>query len=372
MLKGVWSDWSRCRDETVTTHAAVRGWSPQQTARRSILGVLAAAWVTSSCTFEWDGLDPRLGDGDDGQAGAAGASAQPAGAAGNRAIGGDSGRAGAEAAGGPNGEGGYAGGVAPSGGGTGGGAGPGGGGGVGEGLGGTAAGGFAGSAGGSPRPDRVRRGLQVLYTFDEGTGDTVHDVSGVGAPVDLTILDTAVTTWLPGALQFTGNGIAESAVAATKIASACVASNELSIEVWHAPADLNQGGPAILVTMSAGVSERNFALAQNGSVWDVRVRMDDTDSNGSPSVTAWHSSTELTHLTYTVDADGEVTIYVDGVANNPVPRSGRLQSWDASYRLALANEMTRNRYWRGEQHLVAVYCVALTAAEVATNFAAGP
>jgi hypothetical protein len=319
---------------------------------------LSAIWATSGCSFDWDGLDPRLGAGGGAPAGASGASVQPAGAAGGSVVGGSAGHAGAAAAGGPRGGGGAGG--------------PGSGGAAGEGLGGAAVGGAAGSAGSGPRPERVQRGLQVLYTFDEGLGDTVHDESGVGDPLDLTIRDPAVTNWLPGALQFTGNAIVESAVAATKIASACTASNALSIEAWYAPADLNQGGPAILVTMSDGVSLRNFALAQNGSVWDVRVRMEDTDSNGSPSATAWYSSTELTHLTYTLTAGGAATIYIDGVANNPVARSGGLQSWDESYRLALANEMTRNRYWRGEQHLVAIYCVALTAAEVATNFAAGP
>jgi hypothetical protein len=355
----------------VTSQASHRKWAPQRIARHVVPVALGAAWATASCTFDWDRLDPRRVVENEAHAGSSGASVQAAGAPG---VGGGAGRGGAGAAGGPSGVGGGAGGFAPSVGGTsgGGGVGPASGGGAGEGFGGTATGGAAGTAGSGPRPERVQRGLQVLYTFDEGTGETVHDRSGVGEPLDLTILDTTVTTWLSGALEFTGNAIVQSVAAATKIVSACKASNELAIEAWYAPVDLSQGGPAILVTVSGGVSERDFALAQNGSVWDVRVRMEDTDPNGSPSVTAWHSSTELTHLIYTLAADGEVTIYVDGVANNPVARSGGLQSWDESYRLTLANEVTRNRYWRGEQHLVAIYCVALTADEVATNFAAGP
>ena len=334
----------------------------QRSVRSVVLVALGVAGTTASCSLDWDRLDPRLVVENQAHAGSSGASAPAAG------VGGGAGRG---AAGGPSGVGGGAGGPAPSNGGAsgGGGIGPANGGGTGEGLGGTAAGGTAGSG---PRPERVQRGLQVLYTFDEGTGETVHDWSGVGEPLDLTILDTTVASWIPGALEFTGNAIALSAAAATKIASACKVSNELTIEAWYAPADLNQGGPAVMVTLSGGIGERDFALAQNGSVWDVRARMEDTDPNGSPSVTAWHSSVELTHLVYTLAADGEVTIYVDGAANNPVARSGGLQSWDESYRLALANEVTRNRYWRGEQHLVAVYCVALTAGEVATNFAAGP
>ena len=37
--------------------------------------------------------------------------------------------------------------------------------------------------------ERVTDGLQVLYTFDEGSGEIVHDTSSTGDPLDLTIND---------------------------------------------------------------------------------------------------------------------------------------------------------------------------------------
>ena len=46
--------------------------------------------------------------------------------------------------------------------------------------------GGAGSAGSGVR---VTDGLVVYYDFSEGTGEVVHDVGGVGAPLDLVILD---------------------------------------------------------------------------------------------------------------------------------------------------------------------------------------
>ena len=56
---------------------------------------------------------------------------------------------------------------------------------------------------------RVSDGLLALYTFDEGSGSTVHDVSGVGTPLDLTIANTGAVSWLPsGGLTFNSATIA--------------------------------------------------------------------------------------------------------------------------------------------------------------------
>src|SRR5262249_11163780 len=38
-------------------------------------------------------------------------------------------------------------------------------------------------------------GLQALYTFSEGEGTTIHDVSGVGAPLDLIAEDSKGLRW---------------------------------------------------------------------------------------------------------------------------------------------------------------------------------
>src|SRR5690606_12332056 len=63
--------------------------------------------------------------------------------------------------------------------------------------------------------------------------------------------------------------------------------------------------------------------------------------------------------------------YVDGkeVAEKDVP--GSLDEWDEEMLLTIGNELTGDRPWLGEIHLVALYGVALTREEVARNFAAG-
>jgi len=65
-------------------------------------------------------------------------------------------------------------------------------------------------------------------------------------------------------------------------------------------------------------------------------------------------------------------VYVDGVQLLETSRSCDFDGWDRGYELALANELEDARPWLGTYHLVALYSRALSDAEVATNFAAGP
>jgi hypothetical protein len=80
---------------------------------------------------------------------------------------------------------------------------------------------------------------------------------------------------------------------------------------------------------------------------------------------------ELTHLVYTRDAEGRAALYVNGRLEASGEVGGGLDNWDGSFRLALANELTQDRPWLGEYHLVAVYDRALAAEEVASCFGAG-
>lgn len=45
---------------------------------------------------------------------------------------------------------------------------------------------------------RVDTGLVALYSFDEAGGNTAHDTSGVGTPLDLEVVDPASARWVPG------------------------------------------------------------------------------------------------------------------------------------------------------------------------------
>jgi hypothetical protein len=220
---------------------------------------------------------------------------------------------------------------------------------------------------------RVTDGLQVLYTLDEGTGLLINDVSGVGTPLDLTISGNSVN-WVAGGLETTSSAVITSVGTATKIIEACKSSNEITIEAWVKPADTSQSGPARIVTLSTNPSYRNFTLGQNSDSYDVRLRTTATSSNGIPSVTSPTGSLtdSLTHVLYTRDTSGAARIYINGAErfNRTVGES--FSSWDDGFRLALANELTGDRPWRGQLDLVAIYSRALGPAEVVSNFQAGP
>jgi hypothetical protein len=228
----------------------------------------------------------------------------------------------------------------------------------------------------------VTTNLQVLYTFEEGAGTTVNDVSGVGAPLNLTIANPANTTWIPGGLRVDAATIIQSGGAATKVINACMTLNEITLEAWVRPASTSQGGAGTvprIVAISVDTANRNAALVQGDgtltALYSARVRTTATDNNGiTPSLASPDGTltTALTHVIYTRGTAGNATLYINNVVQASGTIGGDFSNWNAAYALALANELTQDRPWLGEYHLVAIYNRALTPAEVAQNYAAGP
>lgn len=80
--------------------------------------------------------------------------------------------------------------------------------------------------------------------------------------------------------------------------------------------------------------------------------------------------TSLTHVVYTRDKDGQAALYVDGKPAAAAKVPGNLSNWDGSFRLALANELTRDRPWLGDYRRVALHDRVLSEQEVAGRFKA--
>ncbi len=221
--------------------------------------------------------------------------------------------------------------------------------------------------------DRVERGLLARYDFREGNGKTIHDRSGVGKPLDLTIDPSSHVRWSKGTLVVESSSSVASAQPATKIIDAVKKSNAISVEAWLKPANTSQSGPARIVSISSDTSNRNLTLGQDKDFYDVRLRSTGSGNNGLPSTSSPKKSSQikLTHVVFTRDASGKAIVYVDGrqVANKSV--KGNFGNWDKRHRLFLANEATKDRPWRGELHLVAIYDRALSGKDVKQNFTAG-
>ena len=219
----------------------------------------------------------------------------------------------------------------------------------------------------------------VLYTFEEGSGTTVNDVSGVGSPLNLTVANGAATSWVSGGLSINSSTIVESSVAATKVIDAVTTSNAITIEAWVKPANDTQDGPARIVTVSANTSNRNFTMGQGKfgahptDVFDFRLRTTTQSNNGRPSITSpsGTATTMLTHIVNTRDATGAASIYVNGVLQTSGTFGGNLSNWNSTYKLGLANELTVDRPWLGELHRVAIYDSSFSQSQVTQRFAAG-
>ena len=223
-------------------------------------------------------------------------------------------------------------------------------------------------------------GLQVLYNFTSERGATVHDVSGVGEPLDLTIQQVEHVRWLAGqGLEIHTPTLIASAGPATKINQASQRTQAFTAEAWIKPAVLAQQGPARIVTLSQDIRQRNFTLGQDlvaqsaGAIYDARVRTEVTDPNGRPSLSTPANSVALalTHVVYTHSATGERKFYLNGVESPGDVMSGDFANWDLTFRLALASEVDGSRPWLGELHRVALYDCALTPAVVTQHFNAG-
>ena len=108
---------------------------------------------------------------------------------------------------------------------------------------------FAASQGGGVASKRVNTDLIALYTFKEGAGTVVHDVSGVAPAMDLTV---SGTEWVAQQGLKNVTGKAEATVETSKKLFDKIAApgttKEYSIEAWIVPDNTTQAGPARIVT----------------------------------------------------------------------------------------------------------------------------
>jgi hypothetical protein len=89
----------------------------------------------------------------------------------------------------------------------------------------------------------------------------------------------------------------------------------------------------------------------------------------TPRLTSVRS--ELMHIVYTRDKTGKAKMYLDGRKQAETTVTGNTSNWDVNHRLALANELTKDRPWLGEFYQVAVYDRALSEQEAIGRFRAG-
>ncbi len=242
--------------------------------------------------------------------------------------------------------------------------------------------------------NRITEGLLALYTFHEGTGSTVTDVSGVIPQLHLEIAHPSRVTWHNGYLSVNEKTVIRSPLPALKIILAAMLSNALSVEAWIRPAgDDNDddddgnvdagddrsdddGDIARIVSIASKqtMKLRNFSLESSDDRYTGRLRTTRTDNQIRPNVTSPDDVVEdvLTHLVYTRTQEGVAKLYINGDPVETENVAGTLTNWDLTYPLSIGNEVSLNRPWYGDIHLVALYGRSLSASEALQNYVAGP
>ena len=220
--------------------------------------------------------------------------------------------------------------------------------------------------------ERVQTGVLAAYDFASTEGAVVKDRSGVAPALDLRIDRPGNVRRQAGSVEIRNTAAIRSDKPPTKILNAVKRSNALTVEVWFQPANLTQEGPARLFTISGDTSNRNVTLGQEGPALQARLRTTRTSNNGMPAIeTGRLLKTALTHAVYTRDAAGKARLFVNGRLAKEQSTPGSISNWNGNYRLALGNEFSGDRAWRGTLYWVAVYGRSLSSTEVSQNFKAG-
>jgi len=218
----------------------------------------------------------------------------------------------------------------------------------------------------------IRDGLLALYLFNEGGGNIVYDRSGVKPELNLQVKDPDKLLWLRDGVYFTDSTIIAGNGKSEKLLNSFKDSKEFAIEIWFAPENLSQTGPARIVSMSSDPLHRNFTIGQNGSDLAIRLRTSKTDDNGMPELNTNKKvlSENKTHILVTYD--GKVKkIYINGeLYSESQELTGDFHNW-GNYPLIIGNELTGDRTWLGKVYMLAIYNKLLSNKDALYNYQAG-
>ena len=232
--------------------------------------------------------------------------------------------------------------------------------------------------------ERYSGNLIALWEFKEGTGTVATDTSGFAPPLDLQFQGNVdwITAWgvtFDGGALFGDDDFARKLY--DEIANPDTGTQQYTIEAWATPANIDQEGPAVMVSYARNNGSRNTTLGQVKYNYNVRTRslagMLESTNNGTPALQTYDADQDaqdrLQHVVVTYDQFRGRRIYVDGVWTDDEDEvgPGRLWNWDPNHDFVLGREANGERAWRGQLRLVAIYRQSLTDDQIQQNFQAG-
>ena len=141
-----------------------------------------------------------------------------------------------------------------------------------------------------------------------------------------------------------------------KLLEACQASNQLTLECLVTTDNVDQSGPARIISFSNDSTHRNFTLGQNGNRFAVRIRTPRTGTNAMGSEFSF-GEIEAGQPTHVIVSyfDRNVYCYINGElvhVSNGI--QGDFSNWEP-YPLLFGDEASGGRNWEGKLSHVAIY-----------------
>ena len=199
-------------------------------------------------------------------------------------------------------------------------------------------------------------GLVAAYSFDEGTGTTVNDLSGNGNNGTITNATWTTVSKFGNALVFNGTN---SVVTIPDSASLHLTSG-MTLEAWVNPSTVNGAWRDVIYKGNdnyflEGTSNPSSVPAGGSTIGS---------SDDAIYATAALTPTTWTHLALTYDGT-TLRLYVNGVQVSSLAQSGTIAT--STNPLQIGGDNIYGQYFAGTIDEVRVYNVALTAAQIQSD-----
>lgn len=154
-----------------------------------------------------------------------------------------------------------------------------------------------------------------------------------------------------------------------QILKACQKTNQLAVEFNVTTQNLDQQGPARLITFSSGTGTRNFTVGQQQDNLIFRLRTPETGDNGSSPETVVCKLTAGKPIHVIISyRSGELIGYVNGkqVMKTDAVK-GDFSNWTAQH-LLVGDEWQGQRVWQGKLEGIAIYNRIFNEVEARKNY----
>jgi len=217
----------------------------------------------------------------------------------------------------------------------------------------------------------------VLYRFEEGSGEVVHDQSKVSPPANMTVLKdnnaNGMPFWVPGqGLTVRGVNPLITAHGVPKL-MAIAKARACTLEFWVSTDTIYPatGWAGCLLSWEMKTEERNFAVGHITTNMAFASRNAPIASGDANVFLGAGFRTSLQH--YVLTWDGTTTRwYLNGVMVVEKKLEWPTDQWSPDYALFLGNQADLGRNYLGTYYLVAVHDRCLNDADVLRHYQAGP